>query len=73
MPSLSLVAEVMLGKARHEFPMVVDTIAVLANRRQLVLTHRVVFRYDYARGQARTVRLRTGERQHVAATVEARA
>lgn len=72
MPSMSLVAEVTVGKARHEFPAIVDTILVLADRRQLVITHRVVFRYDYARGRARTIGLRAVERRHIGAMAEAR-
>lgn len=62
LPAMNLVAEVSIGTARYEFCGQVDTILVVPGQRQLVLTHRIVFRYDYARGMARVVRLRRTER-----------
>jgi hypothetical protein len=62
LPAINLVAEVSMGTARYEFGGGVDTILVVPTQRQIVLTHRIVFRYDYARGMARVVRLRTTER-----------
>ncbi len=63
LPSTQLVAQVDIGSARYEFLGEVDTITVLPEERELILTHRVVFRYAYARRLPRVVRLRTSQTQ----------
>lgn len=62
LPALNLVAEVSIGTGRYEFRGGVDTILVLPEHREIVLTHRIIFRYDYARKLARVVRLRCSDR-----------
>lgn len=62
LPALNLIAEVSIGTAHYEFGGGVDTILVVPERRELVLTHRIVFRYDYARNMSRVVRLRCADR-----------
>jgi hypothetical protein len=59
LPDLQIVAEVSVGNKRYEFAGEVDTLCILPTRRELVITHRVLFRYEYMRGAARVVRLRT--------------
>lgn len=61
LPATRVVAEVSVGAAHHEFVSEVDTILVIPARQELVLTHRIVFRYDYARGLPRVVRVRCTE------------
>lgn len=59
LPDLQVVAEVSVGGKRYEFAGEVDTLCFLPSRGELVVTHRVLFRYQYLRGGARAVRLRT--------------
>ena len=59
LPSEQIIAQVDIGAARHEFLGEVDSLLVLPEHRQVVLTHRVVFRYAYERKAHRVVRLRT--------------
>lgn len=58
LPALQVVAEVSVGGRRYEFAGEVDTLCFLPSRGELVVTHRVLFRYEYLRGGARVVRLR---------------
>jgi hypothetical protein len=55
------VAEVSVAGKRYEFAGEVDTLCILPTRGELVITHRVLFRYEYVRGAARVVRLRASE------------
>jgi hypothetical protein len=71
LPKTKVVAQVSIGSAHHEFAGEVDTLLVLPSRRELMLTHRVVFRYDYARELPRVVRLRCSELEIGAAPREA--
>ncbi|WP_181197409.1 DUF2169 domain-containing protein [Enhygromyxa salina] len=71
LPGTGVVAQVSLGAADHTFVGEIDTILVLPTQRELVLTHRVVFRYDYAREVPRVVRLRCSELECGAARLEA--
>jgi hypothetical protein len=66
LPATRLIAQVQLGARAHEFASEIDTILVLPNTRELVLTHRIVFRYDYLRGRPRVVRLRSSSFQQIA-------
>ena len=58
LPELQVVAEVSIGSKRYEFPGEVDTLCFMPTRGELVVTHRVLFHYEYVRGRARVVRLR---------------
>lgn len=61
LPDLQIVAEVSVGGKRYEFAGEVDTLCIMPTRGELVITHRVLFRYEYMRGAARVVRLRASE------------
>ncbi len=67
LPAHGVVAEVAIGSARYEFFGEVDTLLLMPAEHTLALTHRVVFRYDYARGLPRAVRLRSTQLQGQAA------
>ena len=61
LPNTSMIAEVTIGGARRELQGEIDTILLRPARRELVLTHRIVFRYHYARERPRVVRVRCSE------------
>lgn len=61
LPTSAVVVEVRIDGHPCEVPGTVDTILVQPDRRELVLTHRAVFRYDYRRGRARVARVRWRE------------
>lgn len=63
LPTTGIVAEVTIGTKRYEFFGGIDTILVMPNQREIVLTHRLVFRYQYTRAVARVVRLRCTDAQ----------
>lgn len=71
LPLDAVVAEVTIGIARYEFAGQVDTLLVMPTQREIILTHRIVFRYDYARGLARVARLRRTRFQESAVRREA--
>ena len=64
LPSLSLVAVVVLGTRRHALPLALDTIGILADLGQVVFSYRASFRYGLVKHQRRIVTLqRTAEVQ----------
>lgn len=57
LPTHQVVAEVDIGRQTSEFLSDVDTVLVKPELGELVLTHRIVFRYEYLRNVGRVVRL----------------
>jgi hypothetical protein len=72
LPDLQVVAEVSLGTKRYEFAGEVDTLCFLPSRSELVVTHRVLFRYEYLRRGVRAVRLRARHANQAARAVMVR-